>query len=199
MEQHPKRQYSTRVTHASRRNSPSVEIQEQEVLSLWDALRCSTHLSIRWRHCKILRPTCNFLQMHLQEPECFLVHKWCVSEETHLVILRLLHEIPTRRSTSKSGTKKDYLSCYLRSPGKSTFKCLCKQTPLWLVIMSCHWLSGPKPEIQHDQRGRDVPTLTWEEVTIREGKRRCCNCIKMEIMSLRLKVKVIFSLQARSL
>ncbi len=42
----------------------------------------------------------------------------------------------SRRPTSKSGTKKDYLLCYLRSPAKSTFKCLCKQTLLWHVIMS---------------------------------------------------------------
>ncbi len=106
------------------------------MLSLWDALRCSTHLSIRWRHRKIVRPTRDFLQTHLQEPEFFLVHKWCVSDKTRLVISRLLSEIPTRRSTSKSGTERDYLLHYWRSPGKSTFKHLCKQTPLWLIVMS---------------------------------------------------------------
>ncbi len=37
---------------------------------------------------------------------------------------------------SKSGTRKDYLLRYLRSPAKSTFKRLCKQTPLWHGIMS---------------------------------------------------------------
>ncbi len=63
------------------------------------------------------------------------VHEWCVSEETRLVILRLLREISRRRSTSKSGTGKDYLSRYLWSPVKNTFKRLYKQTPLWLVIM----------------------------------------------------------------
>ncbi len=56
-------------------------------------------------------------------------------KETRLVITRLLCEISTRRSTSKSGTGKDYLSRYLRSPVKSTFKHLCKQTPLWLIVM----------------------------------------------------------------
>jgi hypothetical protein len=56
-------------------------------------------------------------------------------KETHFVISRLPHEISTRRSTSKSGTGKDYLLSYLRSPAKSTFKCLYKQTPLWLVVM----------------------------------------------------------------
>ncbi len=59
----------------------------------------------------------------------------CISEKTRLVILRLLCEISTRRSTSKSGAGKDYLLHYLRSPAKSTFKCLCKQTLLWHVIM----------------------------------------------------------------
>ncbi len=48
-----------------------MEIQGQEVLSLQDALRCSTHLSIRWCHHKILRPTCDFLQMHLHMLEFF--------------------------------------------------------------------------------------------------------------------------------
>jgi hypothetical protein len=113
-----------------------MENQGQEVLSLRDALRCSTHLSIRWHHCKILRPTCDFLQMHLKEPEFLLVHEWRVSEETRLVILRLLRELSTRRSTSKRCTGKDYLLHYLRSPAKSTFKRLCKQTPFWCVVMS---------------------------------------------------------------
>ncbi len=48
-----------------------MEIQGQESLSLRDALRHSTHLSIRWRHHKILRPTHDFLQAHLQEPDFF--------------------------------------------------------------------------------------------------------------------------------
>ncbi len=114
-----------------------MEIQEgQEVLSLWDALRRSTHLSIRWRNCEILHPTRDFLQTHLQEPDFFLVHEWWVSEETHLVISRLLREISTRRSTSKSGTGKDYLLRYLSSSAKSTFKYLCKQTPLWHIVIS---------------------------------------------------------------
>jgi hypothetical protein len=46
-----------------------METQGQEVLCLQDALRRSTHLSIRWRHRKILCPTRDFLQTHLQEPE----------------------------------------------------------------------------------------------------------------------------------
>ncbi len=91
--------------------------------------------NIRWRHRKILCPTTDFQQTHLQEPDFFLVHEWRISEETHLVISRLLWEISTRRSMSKSGTGKDYLSHYLRSPVKSTFKHLYKQTPLWLVVM----------------------------------------------------------------
>ncbi len=65
----------------------------------------------------------------------FLVHEWRVSEETRLVISRLLREISTWRSTSESGTGKDYLLRNLRSPAKSTFKRLYNQTPLWLVVM----------------------------------------------------------------
>ncbi len=58
------------------------------------------------------------------------------SAETRLIISRLLREISMRRSTSKSGTGKDYLLHYLRCPAKRTFKCLCKHTPLWRVVMS---------------------------------------------------------------
>ncbi len=32
-----------------------------------------------------LRPTCDFLQRHLQEPDFFLVHEWRVSQETRFV------------------------------------------------------------------------------------------------------------------
>ena len=60
----------------------------------------------------------------------------------------------------------------------------------WLC--RCNKPFVPKPEIQHDQRGRGVLTLTWEEVTIREGKRRCCSCTKIEIMSLGFYLKVIY-------
>ncbi len=131
-----------------------MEIQGQEVLSLWDALCRSTHLSIRWHHHKILRPTRDFQQTHLQEPEFFLVHKWQVSEETRLVKSRLLREISTRGSTSKSGTGKDYSSGYLRrSPAKSTFKRLCKQTPLWRFVMS---KTPQEPQRSRRPQERDV-------------------------------------------
>jgi hypothetical protein len=53
------------------------------------------------------------------------------------------------------------------------------------TVRLCHRPSGPKPEIQHDRRGRGVPALTWEEVTIREGNRRCFSCTKKEIIRLR--------------
>ncbi len=67
------------------------------------------------------------------------------------------------------------------------------------IVWLCRKPFGPKPGIQHHGRGRGVPTLTWEEVTIiREGKRRCCSCTKMEIMSLRLAEEMIFSLCASS-
>ncbi len=49
------------------------------MLSLQDALRHSTHPSIRWHHCKILCPTCKFIQMQLWEPDFFgswVMHSW---------------------------------------------------------------------------------------------------------------------------
>ncbi len=52
-------------------------------------------------------------------------------------------------------------------------------------LYTCRKPSVPKPEIQHNRRGRGVPTLTWEEVTSREGKRLCCSCSKKEIIRLR--------------
>ncbi len=61
----------------------------------------------------------------------------------------------------------------------------------------CHRPSGPKPGIQHDRRGRGMPTLTWEEVTIREGKRRCCNCTKKEIIRLRNDSKLALNQQVK--
>ncbi len=70
----------------------------------------------------------------------------------------------------------------------------------WVFGWNCSWFlfilgkwsrpSGPKPEIQHDQRGRGVPTLTWEEVSTREGKRRCYCCTKKEIIRLRNDFKL---------
>ncbi len=143
-----------------------MEIQGQEVLSLRDTLRCSTHLSIRWCHRKILRPTHDFLQIHLQEPVFFLVHKRRISEETHLVISRLLCEISTRRSTSNSGTRKDYLSCYLRIPAKSTFKCLSKQTLLWHVVMS---KTPQEPWRSRWPQERDV-----EQSALTHARHTCC-------------------------
>ncbi len=43
----------------------------KEVLSLQDTLRCSSHMSTKVASLRILRPTRNFLQTHLQEPEFF--------------------------------------------------------------------------------------------------------------------------------
>ncbi len=67
------------------------------------------------------------------------------------------------------------------------------------IVRLSHMPSGPKPEIQHNRRGRGVPTLTWEKVTIREGKRRCCGCTKMEIMRLGFYLKVIYKSACKEL
>jgi hypothetical protein len=139
------------------------------VLSLQDSLRCSTRESIRWRHCKFsaLRVT-NFGRTYKNQ-KFFLGHRWQVSQETHLVVLKLLRTFSTRRSMSKRGTGKDYLLHYLRSPTKSTFKCLCKQTQFWQVVMS---KSLRNPEDQDDcKKGMlsDQPRLTRVTPTVLIG------------------------------
>ncbi len=88
------------------------------------------------------------------------VHKWHISEEACLVILRLLHEIPTRGSTSKSGTKKNYLLHYLRSPAKSAIKCLYMQTPLWRVVMSNSLRNSKNQDDRKKGTLRNQPQLT---------------------------------------
>ncbi len=65
----------------------------------------------------------------------FLIHEWHVSEENRLIISRLLCAFSTKMSTSKGGTRKDYLSP-LRSSTTSNFKCLIKDSLLWCCIMS---------------------------------------------------------------
>ncbi len=88
----------------------------------------------------------------------FLVHEWQVSQETCLVISRLLRTFSTRRSTSKSCTGKDYLLRYLRNPMKSTFKCLFKHTLLWRVVMSKHLRN---PEDQDDCKKGMLSNQPW--------------------------------------
>ncbi len=85
-----------------------------------------------------------------RKPEFLMVLKGRVSEETCLIISRLPHPFSTRKSTSKSGTQKDYLLC-LRSLTESTFKCLFKKTLLWHGIMSRN-LRNPKDHSDHKKR-----------------------------------------------
>ncbi len=80
------------VTHASRGNSAFVEFQGQEVLSLQDVLRCSIRESIRWRHPKTYALQANSFGRTYKNQKFFLVHEWHVSQETHLIISRLLRE-----------------------------------------------------------------------------------------------------------
>jgi hypothetical protein len=136
------------MTLASRGTSASVEFQGQEVLSLWDALCPSTRESIMWRHCKNYTLWANSFERTYKNQKIFLVHEWCISEETSLVISRLLCANSTRRSMSKSGTRKDYL-LRLRSSATNTFKCLIKDSPLWRGIISTNL---KKPEVQYDHK-----------------------------------------------
>jgi hypothetical protein len=59
---------------------------------------------------------------------------------------------------AKGGTGKDYLSCYLRSPTKSTFKCLFKQTWHWCIVMS---KSLRNPEDQDDGKKGTLSNQPW--------------------------------------
>ncbi len=62
-----------------------------------------------------------------------------------------------QRSTSKSGTRKDYLLHYLRSHVKSTFKRLCRQTLLWCIVMS---KMPQEPKRLRGPRERDIERST---------------------------------------
>ncbi len=77
----------------------------------------------------------------------FYLHSDGWALQTRLVKLRLLRPFSTRKSTNVSGARKDYLSC-LRSPTKSTFKCLFKDILLWHGVMSMHLRN---PEEQDDR------------------------------------------------
>ncbi len=130
-----------------------MELQEKEVLYLQDALHCSTHPSIRWRHCKILRPTRNFQQMHLQEPEYFFgsrVKRFVRDPSRHI-------ETPMwnfYKEIYKQRWYQNWLLIALPEESREEYlKHLYKQTPLWLVVMS---RSLRNPEEQDDHKKRDV-------------------------------------------
>ncbi len=94
-------------------------------------------------------------------------------------------------------------SCRLVAPAACCIASCCPLVVLPSLLLitpagCCRRSSCPKPEIQHDRRGRSMPTLTWEEVTSREGKRSCCSWSKKEIMSLGFYLKVIYCLCTRS-
>ena len=143
-------------------NFASMEFQGQEVLSLWDTLRCSTRESIRWHHCKNYAWHVNTFGSTYKNQRFFLVHEWRVSVETCLIIWRLLRAFSTRRSTSKSGTRKDYL-LLLRSSTTSTFKCLikilCSDVASWaqpsgtlkikMTARKVRWVISPDSRASH--------------------------------------------------
>ncbi len=67
--------------------------------------------------------------------------------------------ISTRRSTSKGGTRNRLFIAFLEESRKEYLKHLCKQTPLWLVIMS-RSLRNPKEQDDCKKRGveQSAPT-----------------------------------------
>ncbi len=143
------------------------KLQGQKVLSLRDTLCWSTCERKRWRHCKNSALCATSYRRTYKNQIIFLVHEWCVSYETSLVKLRLLHPFSTSKSKSKSGTRKDYLS-RLRSPTKSTFKCLFKDTLLWHVVMSTNLRNPNKGYVEEpaakDSVARKAHIITLSEV-----------------------------------
>ncbi len=92
--------------------------------------------------------------MHLQEPEIlFLVHEWRISEETRLVISRLLCEFLWGDLWVKVVPETDYLSRFWMSPARVPQVSLQEKTLLWLVVRS---RSLRIPEEQDDRKKRDV-------------------------------------------
>ncbi len=123
------------------------------MLSLQDALRRSTHPSIRWRDCKILCPTRDFLQTHLQEPEYFFgsrVTRFARDPSCHI-------KTPTwnfyKEIYKQRWTQNGLLIALPEESCEEYLKRLWKQTPLWLVVMS---RSLRNPKEQDDRKIRDV-------------------------------------------
>ncbi len=82
-------------------------------------------------------------------------HEWCNSEETHLVISRLLREISMRRSTSKSGT--GYRVTWgvpQRVPSSVSASRLCSDTSSWAKCLR-------NPEDQDDREKGTLSNQPW--------------------------------------
>jgi hypothetical protein len=110
----------TGVIHASRGNSAS-KLQDLEVLSFQDSLRATHTKEYKMTSSRILRPTCDFLQTHLQEPEILFFCSRVTRFERDLS-----HHIKTptwismKRSMSKGGTGNGLLIAFLEESRKST-------------------------------------------------------------------------------
>ncbi len=119
-----------------------------------------------------LRPTRNFLQTHLQEPD-FLVHEWCISQETGLVKVLASTSLFYEEVTSKSSTKKgllyaleeshrEYLHVSLQ--GCSTLTCCHEhkpQEPQRSMALLGHW--GWQPLKDMMSLGTDFEThAIWQ-------------------------------------
>jgi hypothetical protein len=78
--------------------------------------------------------------MHLQEPEFFLIHKSCVSQETHLVKVMAPTSLFYEEATCKSSTIEGLL--YAPHPEKHKKKTLSDQpqlSPITSTVLLCHW------------------------------------------------------------
>ncbi len=144
---------SRTVTHTTLRNAASVELQGKKCC-LYKMPYVAAPIGVpRWHHHKFyaLRAT-SYRRTYKSQNSFFgsRVMRFVRDPSCHI-------ETPTwifmRRSTSKGGTRNGLLIAFLEESRKEYLKRLCKQTPLWLVVMS---RSLRNPEEQDDRKKRDV-------------------------------------------
>ncbi len=107
----------TRVTHTTLRNSASVELQGKKSC-LYKTPYVPAPIRVpRWCHCEFyaLHVT-SYRHTYKSQKFSFLVHEWCVLEETHLIISRLLCKFLRGDLQAKVVPETDYLLRFWRSP-----------------------------------------------------------------------------------
>jgi hypothetical protein len=147
---------SRRVTHVTLRNSASMELQGKKCC-LYEMPYVAAPIRVpRWRHRK-------FYPLHATSYRCTYKSRkiFTGSRVTHFGgdpsrHIKTPMQIFTRRSTSKGGIRNGLLITFLEESNKEYLKCLCKQTLLWLIIMS---RSLRISEEQDDRKKRDVEPL----------------------------------------
>ncbi len=107
---------STRVTQANLEKLCFHGIPKKEVLSIQDTLRCSTPTSTLEDVISKSTPYARFLTDAPTRASFFFVHEWRGFARDLSQNIETLKWTSTRRSTSKGGTRTDYLLRFYRSP-----------------------------------------------------------------------------------